>query len=193
MKKALIAGAASVALAAMPVVGAFAAVDPVQVVDNLTLNINESCTFSTGSTGLNLTDTINAGAETTWASGDPAVASSHAFVINCNSKNYTVTAVATNLTKSGASAHGTITYVDNAAYETAKSSIGDDGKWTAVLTGGDTAPSTAAITTSSSTIKSGHATTSDSFSVAYKAFAGYANEQGEYTGSVTYTLTGTNS
>ena len=184
MKKKLIAaGAASLAVAAMPIVGVFAAA-PVEVVDNLTLNVNESCTFSTGGTGLNLSDTINAGAETTWSS------SSHAFVINCNSVNYGVTAVSTDLTKSGATAHGTIEYVTNAAYTTGVANIGDDGKWTAVLTNGD---DDAAIGKTSTTIKSGHATTTDGFSVAYKAYAGNAQEQGQYTGTVTYTLTGTNS
>ena len=44
MKKSLIAtGAASLALAAMPVVGVFAV--PAQVVDNLTVTIDPSCTF----------------------------------------------------------------------------------------------------------------------------------------------------
>ena len=179
---------AGLGLAAMPL-GVFAAA-PVEVVDNLTLNVNESCTFSTGGTGLNLTDTVAAGAETTWASGTPATASSHEFVVKCNSVNYGVTAVATDLTKSGATAHGTISYDTNANYNTGVAAIGDDGKWTAVLTNGD---NDAAISKTSSTIKSGHATTTDSFSVAYKAYAGNAQEQGQYTGSVTYTLTGTNS
>ena len=186
MKKLAIAGA-SAALAAMPVVGVFAAVTPVEVVDSLQLTVTESCSFSTGGTGLSLTDSIAAGATTTWNS------SNHAFVVNCNSNSYAVTAIATDLVKTGAAAHGTITYTDNTAYDAAVANIGDDGKWTAVLTGGDTTPSTAAISKTSSTIKSGTSTTSDNFSVAYKAYAGNAQEQGVYNGSVTYTLTGTSS
>ena len=41
MKKSIVAGAASLVLAAMPVVGVFAA-DPDAVVDTLTVNVNES-------------------------------------------------------------------------------------------------------------------------------------------------------
>lgn len=193
MKKKLIAGAASVALAAMPVVGVFAAAPVTQpnVVDNLQLTVNESCTFSTGAQALNLSDTINAGAQTTWAAGDPTpTPSSHAFVVKCNSKAYTVTATATDLTNSGAVAHGVISYVANANYDEDVQNIGDDGEWTAVLTGGNTG---AAISTTSSTIKSGNATTTDNFSVAYKAYAGNAQNQGTYSGTVTYTLTGSNS
>ena len=190
MKKKLIAaGAASLAVAAMPVVGVFA-VNPVSVQDSLQINVNETCSFSAGGTGLSLSDTVNPGAETTWASGEGTpVASKHDFTVNCNSKNYTVTAVATDLTKTGASAHGTIAYTANDTYPTT-STVGDDGKWTAVLTNGD---NNAAISKSSSTIKSGNATTTDSFSVAYKAIVGNANEQGTYNGTVTYTLTGSNS
>ena len=185
MKKALIAGAASVALAAMPVVGVFAAT-PVEVVDNLQLTINESCTFSTGSTGLNLVDTINAGATTTWSDA------SHQFIINCNSENYAVTAVSTDLVKTGAvGTHGTIGYVTNASYtSTATAATADDGVWSAFLTSGDT---DAAISKTSSTIKSGTSTTTDTFTVTYKAYAGKAQEKGTYNGTVTYTLTGTNS
>ena len=186
MKKSLIAtaGVAAFAVAAVPM-AAFAAT-PVEVVDNLQLTINESCTFSTGGTGLNLTDTINAGATTTWSDA------SHAFIVKCNSNNYAVTAVATDLTKSGAvGAHGTIGYVGNATYNTtATAATADDGVWSAFLTGGD---DEAAISKTSSTIKSGTSTTTDNFSVAYKAYAGQSQEQGTYTGTVTYTLTGTNS
>ena len=182
MKKLAIA-ASSVALAAMPVVGVFA-VTPVQVQDTLQLTVNESCTFSAGGSALALSDTIDAGATTTWNS------SNHAFTIKCNSNSYAVTAVSTDLTKTGAAAHGTITYVANANYDEDVASIGDDGEWTAVLTGGNTG---AAISKTSSTIKSGTATTTDNFSVAYKAFAGKAQEQGVYNGTVTYTLTGTSS
>ena len=184
MKKLAIAGA-SLALAAMPVAGVFAA-DPaaVTVTDNLTLNINESCTFKTGATGLNLSDTINAGAQTTWSN------SNHEFVVECNSKSYTVSAVATDLTNSAATAHGTITYVANADYNEHVASIGNDGEWTAVVTG---ATGSGAISKTSSTIKSGNATSTDTFSVAYKAFAGTAQNQGAYTGTVTYTLQGSNS
>ncbi|MBQ3348232.1 hypothetical protein IJJ36_01565 [Candidatus Saccharibacteria bacterium] len=189
MKKALIAGAASVALAAMPVVGVFAA-DPVEIVDHITLNVNESCTFSTGGASVDPTATIDAGTATTFSDA------SHAFVVKCNSKAYTVTAVATDLTNASATAHGTISYVANGAYTTAASAtpIADDGVWTAVLTGGDADATIKKLdTTNGNVIKSGNATTTDNFSVSYKALAGAAQNQGQYSGTVTYTLTGTNS
>lgn len=185
----IIAGVvAGLGIAALPL-GVFAAT-PVEVVDTLTLNVNESCTFSAGGASVSPTDTISAGTSTTWNS------SNHAFTINCNSDSYAVTAVATDLTKSGAQAHGTIAYMTNAAYTAATdpSITSDDGGWTAVLTGGDTDAAIKKVdTTNGNTIKSGHATTTDNFSVAYKAFAGKAQEQGQYTGTVTYTLTGTSS
>ena len=172
---------AAATLAAMPAIAAFA-VDPVTITDNLTLNVNEACAFSAGGSGLALEDTVSVGGTTTWST------SSHAFVIKCNSKAYSVTAQATDLVKTGAAAHGTIAFEPAASY--AETSIGDDGKWTAVLTGGDTS---AAIATTSSVIKSGKATTTDNFSVAYKGYAGNAQEQGAYKGTVTYILTGSNS
>ena len=49
MKKALIAGAASVALAAMPVVGVFADGDITTMEDTLTVTIAEACTFDAAS------------------------------------------------------------------------------------------------------------------------------------------------
>ena len=58
MKKSLIAtGAASLALAAMPVVGVFATQDPAQVVDTVRVIIDESCTFEATQNGQTVTPT----------------------------------------------------------------------------------------------------------------------------------------
>ncbi len=188
MKKSLIAGAgvAALGLAVVPFAGVFAADDPtpVTVTDNITVTVNQGCSFSAGGTALSPSATVNAGAVANF--GDNKA---HSFTIKCNTKSYSVTAQATDLTNMSATEHGTISYTTNGDYTDSVKAIGTDGKWTAVLTNGKT---DAAIGTTESTIKSGYSTDTDNFSVEYKAYAGTAQNQGSYTGSVTYTLTGTN-
>ena len=180
MKKSLIAGAgiAALGLAVVPFAGVNAA-----TVDNVQVTVSESCAFSTGSAGISASDTLAPGRETTFSSNG-----THSFTVTCNSKSYTVTAVATDLTYDGVvpTSHGIISYVDSASYQ--KSGV--DGNWTAIVTSGDT---DAKISKTSSTIKSATAATAgDSFSVAYKAYTGTAQTTGTYKGTVTYTLTGSN-
>ena len=191
MKKSLIAGAgiAALGLAVVPFAGVFAATTPVEVKDTVTLTVSESCTFSVGGSAIAPSATVGAGEAANF--GDSAT---HAFTIKCNSNKYEVTAEATDLTLQDAPAglaHTTISYTGNSAYDAAAAATtkGDDGVWTAALTNGD---SDAAISKTSSTIKSGKATTTDNFSVTYKALAGAAQNQGTYKGTVTYTLTGSN-
>ena len=180
MKKSLIAGAgiAALGLAVVPFAGVNAA-----TTDNIQVTVDESCTFSAGGTGISATDTLNPGGETTFST-----AGTHQFTVKCNSKSYTVTAVASDLAYDGTAptTHGTISYVDSTKYQ----KTGTDGNWTATLTSGDT---DAKISKTSSTIKSATAATAgDSFSVAYKAYVGTAQTAGTYKGTVTYTLTGSN-
>lgn len=67
MKKSLIAtGAASLAIAAMPVVGVFAADGPVQLVDTVRVTIDESCTFEATKNGQTMAPIPGA------TEGDPA-------------------------------------------------------------------------------------------------------------------------
>ena len=61
MKKSIVAGAASLVLAAMPVVGVFAA-DPAALVDTLTVTVNESCTFTRTTGNGQYTQSMTAGA-----------------------------------------------------------------------------------------------------------------------------------
>ncbi len=186
MKKSLIAGAGVVALglAVVPFAGVFAADDPtpVTVTDDITVTVNQGCSFSAGGTALSPAATVDAGKAADFGSNK-----THSFTVKCNTKSYSVTAQATDLTNTSATVHGTISYVASSAYD--ETTIGEDGEWTAVLTGGN---ASAAIGTTSSVIKSGNSTVTDGFSVEYKAYAGTAQNQGSYTGSVTYTLTGKN-
>ena len=180
MKKSLIAGAgiAALGLAVVP----FAGVNS-ETTDNIQVTVSESCTFSAGGTGTTATGTLSPGQETTFNDNG-----THKFTVKCNSKSYIVTAVASDLAYDGTAptTHGIISYVDSASYQ----KTGTDGNWTATLTSGD---ADAKISKTSSTIKSATAATAgDSFSVAYKAYAGTAQTTGTYKGTVTYTLTGSN-
>ena len=193
MKKSLIAGAgiAALGLAVVPFAGVFAATTPVTVADTVKLTVAESCTFSASGTGI--TPTAASVAAGSVASFD---VSTHAFKIKCNSNKYEVSAVATDLelqNKPTGATHTTISYTDNTAYNSAVAATekADDGVWTAVLTGGDTNKTIGK--TESTVIKSGTATTTDAFSVEYKALTGAAQTQGTYQGTVTYTLTGKDS
>ena len=60
MKKTFIVGAASLAFAALPVVGAFAS-DPAAVVDTLTVTVDESCTFDHDGSSGSYTKSMTAG------------------------------------------------------------------------------------------------------------------------------------
>ena len=188
MKKSLIAGAgiAALGLAVVPFAGVFAA-DPVTVgvTDNITLTVAQGCAFSAGGQSVN----PSASSVATGGTADFGANKTHAFTIKCNTKSYQVEAVATDLTNASAAAHGKISYVANATYTEGVADPGTDGQWTAVLTGGKT---DAAISTTKSVIKTGNSTDTDAFSVEYKAYAGTAQNQGTYTGTVTYTLTGSN-
>ena len=113
MKKALIAGAASVALAAMPVVGVFAAdTDITEVTDTLTVTINPTCSFNAqqGGTAPNATNTYS---KVMTANGFDASFGVTTLTVSCNNaKGYTVSSTMNNLTgpaKAG-SGNETITY-----------------------------------------------------------------------------------
>ena len=186
MKKSLIAGAgiAALGLAVVPFAGVFAEGDPtVSVTDTVKVTVNEACTFNVGGTSLTSSATVDAGSETTFENAK------HAFTIKCNSKSYAVTAIASDLTYQTTGDETAPTTHNKFSYTNAYTGSGVDGVWTTTLTGGDTG---AAIKTASSTIKSGDATVSDSFSVAYKAYAGTEQTKGTYQGTVIYTLTGSN-
>ena len=186
MKKALIAGAASVALAAMPVLGAFAVDDT--VTDVLTVTIEKSCTLTrtgTAATGDNAATSAayNGGTYSgTMLAGQLKDLGTSSFTVNCNdTAGYTVTGTFGTLTDAGGDE---ITYKTSAA-------AANDGKWSALVTGG-----AAAYVTSGQTVKTSDSETpaaGDTFTVKYSV--GTLNNQpyGVYTNAsaAVYELTGT--
>ena len=179
MKKALIAGAASVALAAMPVVGVFA-VDST-VTDVLTVTVEKSCTLTR--TGVAASGaTYDAGTYSrTMIAGELQDLGTSTFTVNCNdTAGYTVTGTFGTLTDAGSD---TITYKNSAA-------AANDGKWSALITDG-----AAEYVASGATVKTSASETpqaGDTFTVKYSV--GTLNNQpfGVYSNNsaAVYELTG---
>ena len=170
MKKTLIAGAASLALAVMPVVGAFAA-DPAAVVDTLTVTVDEACTFDHDGTSGSYTKAIEPGEL------DTAFATS-SFLSMCNNgKGYTVSAEFTALNHLS-SAGDAITY--SATTPTAGS-----GTWTAQIQGGSNIAATSGILINTDSQDPSGGTP---VVVIYKVSLHDDQAQGTYRGTATYTL-----
>lgn len=167
MKKTMIAGAASIALAAMPVVGAFAATS---VTDTITANVTDSCSFNrTAGEGTYATSILpNAIAENF---------ASSSFAVTCNfgaeGKDINVTATFTDLVSGdntipyagGALAAGTAGW--NAAageFSTGATPIADNGNLIDV---------TAATEDQTATVWYSVATADDQATGAYKGYATY--------------------
>ena len=169
MKKTLIAGAASLALAAMPVVGVFAA-DPAAIEDSITITVSETCTFerTTGNGSYTATMAVNA---------LNASVGSSVFTAICNNANgFSVSATPTSLSGTGEA----ITY--SATTPTAGS-----GTWTATKTtvAGNIAAADGVLMTSAGvTAAAGQTET-----VTYKVSTRNNQAQGDYTGSIEYALT----
>ena len=177
MKKTLIAGAASLALAAMPVLGVFAAgepaEDPADIVDTLTVNVNGICSFTrTGGTGT-YTQTMTANA----IKNDFG---SSTFTTECNNgKGYAVTAVFTSIAHT-ASEGTPITY------DAAATLAAGAGKWQAYKS----APTPAGNINNNGVAHetSGPDAPTGTFTVDYKVATNAVQSMGTYTGTATYTL-----
>ena len=169
MKKSIVAGAASLVLAAMPVVGVFAA-DPDAVVDTLTVNVNESCNFTRSAGNGNYTQTMSAGALN-------SSFGSSTFTAACNNGlGYDINAVFTSLAHT--ENHGAaITY--NATTPTAGS-----GTWTATVDSSNIAATGGKLGTQSTQDPSGGRT----YTVDYTVSTHSDQAQGSYQGTATYTL-----
>ena len=169
MKKTLIAGAASFALAAMPVIGVFAA-NPDPVVDTLTVTVNESCTFALKTGSANITKAMEAGAL------DVAFGT-NVFESKCNNgKGYSIGAVFTDLAHTG-NAGDAIQY--SATTPTAGS-----GTWTATV-GADNIAATNGVLANTSAQDPAAGST---YTVVYKVSLHNDQAQGTYRGTATYTL-----
>ena len=180
MKKLAIAGA-SLALAAMPVVGVFA-VDDLQVVDTIQLTINSTCSFNThssaSSTDTSYSASVLNGEEATFS---PAT---HKFNVSCNDNDgWKVTATPTALT--GTTVSTTIPFVASADY----TNSGSTGMWSADVVVGAGAATITPFGTSATVIATKTASTNDAdFTVTYKAYVGTTTPADVYTGTMTYDL-----
>ena len=185
MKKALIAGAASVALAAMPLVGVFADGDITTMTDTLNITVNPTCTFQVASGHESVDESFSA----TMTASEVKTFTASAAKIYCNQYNgYKVSATFTSLngkvTGTETSNGNSITYKPNAA------AAADDGKWSAAISGdgitGTIYPASGSyiIEQSANTPAAGH-----SFQAVYTVGAASDQAAGTYTGTATYTLT----
>ena len=178
MKKLAIAGA-SLALAAMPVVGVFAE-DILSVKDKLTLNVSSSCTY----------DSITPEAATSQegnpytASAAPnqmvsftATSSATSLTVKCNDADgYTITPSFTGLT--GPTGSTPINYQGT-------DPVAGTAGWTAYYSKNS---ATAAPFTASGTAIDGTSTMTDTYTFSYKVATDVNQASGAYNGTATYAL-----
>ena len=197
MKKSIIAaGAASVALAAMPVLGVFA--DDTEVVDTIEVTVQESCTFRTIESSASAADTSYAASGTN-ATGSisPLNGGSnvHTFNVFCNNNSgYVVSAVAEDLEDANVSGD-VFAYATSLPTSSSSDALKKDGKWNATIAAGtgledaeigqiQSADTSADIVThNAASIASG-----ETFTAAYTAWIGTETPAGTYSGNITYTL-----
>ncbi len=185
MKKLAIAGA-SLALAAMPVVGVFAATDG-SFIDNINVNVAGGCTMGQNNSGSTTAvdrtfeaSIVNGTSEV--LSGTEGGAAAPSLIVQCNTtsaSSFNITAKATNggALKSGSETipSGNVFSGDNSAFAYSL----DGSNWLPVPT-----------ETAGKVVKSGSASSSTpaTFNPSYKVYVSLGQASGTYTGSVTYTL-----
>ncbi len=193
MKKLAIAGASAV-LAALPVVGTFAAT--MTVTDTIQITVGSSCTIKEDATN-NGVDTKATTYAATVANGEETTFSgthsgNHLFHVTCNDPDgWTFSAEPTNLTgwtdnTKASSNNGSINFVASGSY----AANGTAGVWTATITAAGqnvTQPSAAG---SSNTIITATGAQAADFEItsAYKAYVGTQTPAGYYEGTIAYTL-----
>lgn len=167
MKKTIVAGAASLALAAMPVIGVFAT-DPEAIEDTITITVSETCTLTRSTGNGNYTATMSTNAL------NPSVGSSTFTAVCNNASGFSVSATPTALAGTGEA----ITY--SATTPTAGS-----GTWTATKTtvAGNIA-ATGGVLMSTNTTTTGLTET-----VTYQVSTRPDQAKGDYEGTMTYQLT----
>ena len=192
MKKLAIVGA-SAALAALPVLGVFAA--DTSVTDTIKITVNDACTITESSTtdGLDnkdttYADTVANGAETTFSGTHSG---NHQLHVSCNAASgWKLTVTPNDLTGYTDSGKGT-TNGDTISYTSSYAASGTAGLWTAIIT----APSGITVT-QASTAGSGNIVISEQNAQAanveitstYKAYVGTQTSAGYYEGDITYLL-----
>lgn len=183
MKKAIVAGAASAVLAAMPVVATFAATVP-SVQDTVKLTISEQCSMEAAAA----TNEINLGSAAAGAYGEQT---GSVMTITCNkSTGWQVKATATTLTNGTASQD-----IPFGAYQTtdsvwsAKLALGGNDTDNATITTGwtDYSATTASDTVVTAFVKD-TAVSGLTITPTYKAYAAANQQAGTYSGTITYTF-----
>lgn len=185
-KKMIAAGAASLALAAMPVVGVFA-VDDTDVVDTIIVTVDATCSFNAGQSSsaadTQYSATVPNGAEATFNNSG-----AHKFNVTCNDNDgYAVTATPTNLI-------GNAVSTNNIPYTTSYSASGTDGMWSATVTSSDVtgaglvSPVPDIDAQSHVIITEDGPTENSSFTVTYAAYVGTETPADTYQGTMTYGL-----
>ncbi len=170
MRKSIIAGAASVALAAMPVMGAFAATS---VTDTITANVSDACSFNrTAGEGTYATSILPNAIVENFASSS--------FAVTCNfgdneTRNINVTASFTDLVNG----EYAIPYSGTAL------TAGTAG-WNAAA--GDLSATAISLTDGGDLINVENATENQTATVWYSVATDADQETGAYKGYATYTL-----
>ena len=195
MKKLAIAGA-SVALAAMPVMGVFAAAGDVTTsTDTLEIKVEPTCSFTTGNQGetqasQTFTDTVLNGKKAAFkVSGNAKTA--HKFNVVCNDNDgWKVTAAGQDLSGTGTNAHK-ISMV--AAAVPAADSGATEGQWSGAVSGagaisGGFIPLPTEQTANPVIATESASTDSSTFTVTYDAYVGTETAADTYTGTVSYSL-----
>ena len=190
MKKAIIAGAASAVLAAMPVLGAFAA-DQASVVDTIQLTVSPTCKMEANAAA----KTVNLGPST--VAHEYAAQEGSVMTITCNAQaGWTVTAAVTDL-----GATGTTQTIPFGAYATTGESVwsaqvalgGNDTGNATIGTGWDSFATAKTFSgdPSVSTVVSGNSNAAVSgltITPSYKAYGAAHQAAGSYSGTITYTF-----
>lgn len=198
MKKSIIAAsAASLALAAMPVVSTLAVTNGQSLQDTINLNITEVCTFTRGTTAHAAGTTASGGSwsddafTATITPGEYASLAKSSYAVSCNDPDgYQVTVGTTGFTSST---------VDSTAFPWAYSNGGaiatdGDSMWFLTVTGTD-APDASTIGTNLATNIITKRTkdtpaqnNNDTFDITYGVFVDNNQAAGSYTATATYTF-----
>jgi len=203
MKKALIAGAASVALAAMPVVGVFAAANnPSGLTDTLKLTIEDSCTWTRTLSSTDSDVTIDpSGGTAASSSAARTVVADHEYAalakstINAkcnNTKGYKITGTFSDLigytdssaTKTALNNNEKITYGGNVALSA--------GNWIAKLGTATTGLVSGTDGNVASTTASDNMTSGSTYEITYGVYTGTNQAAGYYEGTASYVFTQNN-
>ena len=179
MKKKILAGVASLALAVTPVAGAMAVsctgTSGGTLIDSLSLTVNTSCTFTRNSGGAGATPTKTI----SWNSLDTTL--TNTFKVVCNdAAGFKVTGTFSSITSTGKTA---------ITYSTTTPTAGS-GTWTATKgTASDTTNMTSGTAGNLMSTTAVTSTSGTTQQVTYKIGTGAQQERGSYTGTATYVAT----